>query len=575
MNIALSADEPSNLAAKIGEVRPHLGIEEIPFKLRGTGKLNPYRQSELAADAVVTLPSGKIKRVPAFYDGTNGWKVRFYARESGKCSSTIEVRVKGKAKSFDGPDFQISHADEEGMVRISKRSAHYMERENGRSFFLVGQNVCFTSDVAYDIPCNKMSSEKLPWDVAYRKWFGQMGKNGANWARIWMRPNFTLEAGETWDWSLENARKVDTLMKLAKSNGLCLDLCFNAERSDTGRAMGGCFPPFAAKFTAWSPLLAKQGLNFSDFAVNELSQEMYRDKIRYIIARWGAYPNLGAWELWNELDCVEFRGSIEWSKSMTAYIRKTDPWGHIIKASGSTPYSAPIWGKEHGDINDVHPYFGWGGEEDPKNLGTFLTQFTSEAREEPMPYFVGETGIAREVTTKYGLAGDLADMDTTGFHVYEGLYGGLFSGAAGGGLLWWWDEHIDKNNVYGRFKALAQFVKGIDFAGESFVVSDAVSVSGDVLGAQCLKGRNMLLAWIRIKERNWFTVAVEKRSFASVSSVTVSFKGLAPGTYRIELWSPEEGKRVRVLKRTRKADGELAIELPEVQKDLALKVIRL
>lgn len=138
MNIALSADETSNLAAKIGEVRPHLGIEEIHFKLRGTGKLNPYRQSELAADAIVTLPSGKIMKVPAFYDGTNGWKVRFYARESGKCSSTIEVRVKGKAKSFDGPDFQISHADEEGMVRISKRSTHYMERENGRSFFIVG-----------------------------------------------------------------------------------------------------------------------------------------------------------------------------------------------------------------------------------------------------------------------------------------------------------------------------------------------------------------------------------------------------------------------------------------------------
>ena len=219
----------------------------------------------------------------------------------------------------------------------------------------------------------------------------------------------------------------------------------------------------------------------------------------------------------------------------------------------------------------MHPYFGWAGWDGSRNLGAFLPEFSSGVYATGRPFIVGETGIAREVSTPLGLAGDLADKDTTCFHVHEALWGGLFSGAVGTGMVWWWDEHVDLHDGYFRFRAIANFVADIKFNHENFVRGETAAVSTDELRFFELTGKRTGLLWLRHRDLSWYGLAVEKKVLKPVEPSSLSLAGVAPGTYRVEFWSPEEGKLLKSAE-IAAAKSRLEVPLPEIHTELALKV---
>ena len=560
---------------------------KVPVNGLDQEKLNPYRASELALDAVVTLPSGKAMRVPGFYsqdyaardsgaapvDGSKGWRVRFSGPEAGVCKGKVELRVKGKlVASRELPPFTLAKSKNHGIIRVSRTAPRYLEFEDGEGYFPVGQDVCWTTDVTKTIPGAIISAETLPWDKAYARWFGRMGESGATWARVFMKESFLIDAGEPWAWELEKAWRLDQVVDLARKNDIRICLCFNPERSDDGVAYKGSMDIFRASNTAWGRLLSSQHLKYDQFFLNPLTREMYRDKIRYVVARWGHSPNIFSWEFWNEIESVEPKeGIFAWMREMTAYLRSVDPWHHLIKSSAHHTWSPEFWGEDNGDLNDVHPYFGWAGDEGPKNFGAFIPEFSSGVYDTGRPFIVAETGIAREVTTKYGLAGDLADKDVTCFHVHESLWGGLFAGAVGSGMVWWWDEHVDLHDGYFRFKAIANFVADIKFNHENFVRGETAAVSTDDLRLFELIGRRTRLLWLRHRDLSWFGLAVEKKVLNPIEPSSLTLTGMAPGTYRVEFWSPEEGKLLKSAE-IAVTKSSLEVPLPEIHTELALKV---
>ena len=387
-----------------------------------------------------------------------------------------------------------------------------------------------------------------------------------------MKPNFYLESGEPWAWSLENAWRLDQVLELARQNGINLCLCFNPERSDSGTCYKGFMDIFRASNTAWGRLLNSQHLGFDQFFHNPLCREMYRDKIRYVIGRWGYSPNIFSWELWNEIEAVAPpQGVGPWCREMTAYLRSVDPWRHLIKSSAHHAWTPEYWGEDNGDLDDVHPYFGWSGEEGTRNLGAFLPEFSSGVYATGRPFMVAETGIAREVTTKYGLAGDLADKDVTCFHVHEALWGGLFSGSVGTGMVWWWDEHVDRHDAYYRFRAIKNFVADIEFNHENFTRGEQACASTDGLRLFELIGRRSRLLWIRHRDLSWYGLAVEKRKLAPVEPAQLTLSGIKAGSYRVEYWNTGEGKLLRSAELPA-AGASLDIPLPEIPSEIALKV---
>jgi hypothetical protein len=551
--------------------------------------LNPFRATELALDAEFRLPSGKVLRVPGFYsqdyvlrdhhgvltEGTAGWRIRFSGSEPGAYDWKVELRVKGElVTTQQGPIFTLKKSSGHGMIRVSRQSKRYLEYEDGASFFAVGQDVCWTTDVTKAIPGVRISSAILPWDEAFVRWFRRMGQNGANWARVFMKPNFYLETGEPWAWLLESAWRLDQVLELARQNGIHICLCFNPERSDSGTCYKGAMDLMRASNTAWGRLLSAQQSGFDQFFTNPLSREMYRDKIRYVVGRWGYSPNIFAWELWNEIETVtSSEGVGQWCREMTSYLRAVDPWRHLVKSSAHHAWSPEYWGEDDGDLNDVHPYFGWAGDEGPKNLGAFLPEFSSGVCATGRPFIIGETGIAREVTTKYGLAGDLADQDVTCLHVHEALWGGLFSGAVGTGMVWWWDEHVDQHDAYHRFRAISNFVADIEFNHENFTRGEQASASTDQMRLLELEGKTTRLLWLRHRNLSWYSVAVEKIKLEPVRQATVTLSGLEAGNYSVEFWNPEEGKLLRTQEFPVKGSS-ITVPLPTLVTELALKVRR-
>ena len=594
---AQAGGAPANRSFSIGPIPPlraALGTFElcefrIPLRGEGLEGLNPFRATELALDAEFRLPSGKVLRVPGFYsqdyvlrdhhgvltEGTAGWRIRFSGSEPGAYDWKVELRVKGElVTTQQGPIFTLKKSSGHGMIRVSRQSKRYLEYEDGASFFAVGQDVCWTTDVTKAIPGVRISSAILPWDEAFVRWFRRMGQNGANWARVFMKPNFYLETGEPWAWLLESAWRLDQVLELARQNGIHICLCFNPERSDSGTCYKGAMDLMRASNTAWGRLLSAQQSGFDQFFTNPLSREMYRDKIRYVVGRWGYSPNIFAWELWNEIETVtSSEGVGQWCREMTSYLRAVDPWRHLVKSSAHHAWSPEYWGEDDGDLNDVHPYFGWAGDEGPKNLGAFLPEFSSGVCATGRPFIIGETGIAREVTTKYGLAGDLADQDVTCLHVHEALWGGLFSGAVGTGMVWWWDEHVDQHDAYHRFRAISNFVADIEFNHENFTRGEQASASTDQMRLLELEGKTTRLLWLRHRNLSWYSVAVEKIKLEPVRQATVTLSGLEAGNYSVEFWNPEEGKLLRTQEFPVKGSS-ITVPLPTLVTELALKVRR-
>jgi hypothetical protein len=581
-------DGPGRIGAIVAQRTGQGTFECVEFRVtlggNGLQGLNPFRADQLALDAEFTLPSGKIMRVPGFYsqdyvlrdhrgaavDGSAGWRVRFSGPEPGRYDFKLELRLKGKLAAVkQGPGFTLKKSAERGMVRISRLAPRYLECDDGSSFFAIGQNVCFTTDVMKDCPGTRMTCPTLPWDVAYARWFGRMGQNGANWARLFMKPLFYLEPGQPWDWSLENAWRLDQVLELARANRLRICLCFNAERTDRGETYGGSWDLLAASTTAWGRLLGPSG--FRQFAADPRCREMYCDKIRYIVGRWGYSPNIFSWELWNEIECTPAGDMRSWSREMTAYLRAVDPWRHLVKSSGASHLPQGYWGVEQGDLNDVHPYFGWSGEEEPKNLGWFLPKFSSALRATGRPFLIGETGLAREVKIKQGQVADLADKDTTCFHLHEALWGGLFSGAVGTGMVWFWDVHVDRLDAYHHFRSLANFVDDIAFNQEEFTPAHTAAASPSDLQVFELAGKRTRLFWIRHHDMSWYNLAVEGKSPPLVERGKLILPGLPPGRYRVEYWDTEEGKRFRTEELTASNDRP-AVSLPDFRGELAMKL---
>ena len=44
-----------------------------------------------------------------------------------------------------------------------------------------------------------------------------------------------------------------------------------------------------------------------NFFVSEEAKTRFRNRLRYIVARWGYSPAIGMWEFFNEIDNIQFR----------------------------------------------------------------------------------------------------------------------------------------------------------------------------------------------------------------------------------------------------------------------------
>ncbi len=319
-----------------------------------------------------------------------------------------------------------------GFVRRGK--FWHLQFDDGTPFVPVGLNVCWSG--------NNLS--------AYERWFSAMRQNGANFARIWLvRWNMGLEwmPGDgsgmylgLGKYALDNAWRIDELIRIAERNGIYLMLClgYHGELADRQLYFGE---------QAWdkNPYNRKNGGPCdkpADFWTNPEARRFYKQRLRYIIARYAHSPNVLAFEFWNEV-----HAPADWVKEMAQFARSIDIYGHLL----TTTYGDDaVWQLPEMDFAQTH-WYGDGSQWDCVTTIVNIHRFHLQRYRKP--FLLGEFGIDWRTS-------DLTyDPKGNALHWHNGVWASLMSGGMGTACVWYWDNYIDRLNLWHHFRPIADFVK--------------------------------------------------------------------------------------------------------------------
>lgn len=527
---------------------------------------NPYDPEEIEVNGLFTDPEGKVYRIPGFYfqpfrrtvegdrevytpTGEPDWRVRFTPMRPGDWTYRLSVRQGADEVLSEAVPFKVRPGNRPGFVRVAPGGTGYFVFDDGRPFIPIGSNVAWYDGRGM---------------LAYEYWFKRMAENGANYARIWLAPwGFAPEWLDTGLGNYQNRQRqawqLDYLFELAEKHGIYIMLCL----TNHGQFSRSTNPewdqnPYNVANSGFLQEPAK-------FLTDPRAKDLFRRKLRYIVARWGYSPNLFSWEWFNEVNLTSGLSDdallVPWMEEMNAYLKSLDPYGHLVSNSFSSSIRGdePHWTTGAVDYLQIHQY-------NQYNWSMIWYQYLQDIRRvSSKPVLIGEYGLQTGV------------IDPKGIHFHEGLWAGIFTGAAGSGMLWWWDTYIEPNDLYYHFKGVSSFFAG-ERLHEGRLKPARLTTTNEDLQALGLLGEERALIWVRSAKYNHryfenqaFKVGPEKVVFPKVKGA-VEIPGLRPGAYLLQRWDTITGKMLSQAE-IRHKGGVYTLKLPEFDKDLAFKIL--
>lgn len=498
-----------------------------------------FDRSQIDVVAAFSAPSGKRLDVHGFVADTDAatgqpiWKVRFTPTEIGRWRYDVTVKTGGGAETSASYPFSCDHkADRRGFVRIAASDPRYFEFDDGTFYYPMGQNVC--------------------WATKYGYFLDKIQAYGGNYVRVWLCPwSLQLEDPvEPGKYDLRVAKQLDELLALCEQRGITLQLVLRYHdmqgeswaKNPYNSANGGpCYSP---------------GEFFTDLTAKDLHKRF----LDYVVARWGHSPALFAWELWNEADLARAdreEDLIAWHREMAAHLKKIDVHGHLVTTSVATPGRANgLFELKNIDFIPVHFY--------ARDVHKKIHENWVRYRKLRKPIFIGEFSGGHKP------ADDLAD--TKGVRIHAGLWLAFTTPMAGSAMPWWWDTYIDKNDLYGHWKALASFAKGVDRRGKNYeMVRSTAKLSKHASAAlQGIIAPSEAYLWVH-DERRIAPADQAKRPLLTAER-PVTLAGMLGGRFRVEIWDTYAGEMIRATSITTAADGTLTFRLPPCDSDIAVKV---
>ncbi|MFA7289269.1 MAG: hypothetical protein WC055_10380, partial [Melioribacteraceae bacterium] len=221
----------------------------------------------------------------------------------------------------------------------------------------------------------------------------------------------------------------------------------------------------------------------SEFFSNPNARIQYKSRLRYLVARWGHYASIGAWEFWNEVDNAMYAGKddpqidpklvVEWHKEMSEYLSSIDPYNHLITTSISHREIEGLNSIKEIDVNQKHIYIAT--DAIPSTLVDYSNRYSK-------PYVIGEYGNQWDWSLNFN---DYAeDFD---FDFKKGLWYGLFNPTPILPMTWWW-EFFDERNTKKYYSNVKEIYDNMIEAGKGEFKPIKTSVdfeSGINYGVQC------------------------------------------------------------------------------------------
>ncbi len=423
---------------------------------------NPFDSDLVKVDAHFQTPSGKRVVMPAFYlqpydlklvgeneklklQDKGQWRLRFSPRETGSYTFHITVKDQQGQRQSQTQTFHVKSSDHPGVIRVSKQNPKTFVYDNNEPYIPIGLNLCTPPGSRKDGPPQRV--------FVYDQWFKSMNQNGMNFGRLWLAPVFNWLS--LWDKpgriDQEGAARVDYVMQLAQENNVAMMMCIDVhlhlqtkryfwKTNPMKRSNGG---PITWPTQMWE---------------NEEAIRLFKNRLRYLVARWGYSPSVFAWELWNEVNLSDQSQKFEkqitdWHALMADYIREIDPYQHMITTS-----TAHAKGPMHMldsldklDFVQTHFYGNTNSVNFVRNLSAWHPTAYGNR-----PHIFGEFGPSPKI--------EKMDLDTKGVNVKNAIWAGMFVESPATPMLWWWSGYIDKNNLWELYGPLSAFMKIVPVA---------------------------------------------------------------------------------------------------------------
>ena len=542
---------------------------------------NPDDPDEVAVWGEFRGPGGEIVRLPGFFyrghrldddaktvtpTGEDAWQIRFMPTAPGLWTAEIHVETAAGVDSRSLPAFTVLPAPEgeRGMVQVHPSRRYFAWSLTGRPFYALGDNLFERSlalgrraqgeEADLNGPSPSLMYRNL---VTQFRFIDALAEAGATYVRL--RVDSWWNAIE-----LEVEERAPLPGLPHGQRGLVRGRYHGGMAWGVDRLLDRCRERgLAVQFCTWNPNGAtvwgrRRGLDdgpyhtYAEFPENE---HLVKRRLRYQVARWGAYACIAAWEYFNEIGHAwnvteTFDIHDAYWQRITSWLRQLDPYPRLVTNSA-----------EGIDTHDVHVYitdgnfFSWTKHGEPPHPWP-----TFEA-DPQRPFMLGEYGAKQN-----NAQGEQLSAETCERFIREGLWCGIVSGKAGS-LSWRGKLVLEAGRLESVFTPAAAFLAGEDLACDW----RAACLQGPPPDALQLTGmctdRRLLAYLVRTP-----CDVVECR--APLAGAELAVSGLDDGPYRVEWW----GTRVPGLHAEATlvvANGTGRFPLPgNVDRDMALKLTR-
>ena len=404
---------------------------------------DPYRGDEIRLDLELTAPSGRRQVLPCFYEegpsgGSSEWIGRYAPGEIGDYRGQFVLEVRGARQKPTQVSFTVAPSQARGFLRPA--GPWIFRFDNGEPFRGIGENLCWESRSNDDSRFFKGLNEDPRFNYGYL--LGQLSASGGTFFRTWMCPwNLPLEWHHVVDtarysddarrFNASGIRRMDELVELAAATDTYFMLTIDPHGAFLGRLWD---------LNSYNAKNGGPAATPGDFFTNPGAKARYKDKLRYLVARWGFSPHLAVWEFFNEIDNAMYGQPTKipdpvitaWHAEMAAYLKATDPYGRLVTTSISHRDVAGMNAIPSLDFNQRHIY------RNTLSIPEVIRQYVAK---EGKPYVIGE--FAREWDWSRDFNLFAGDMD----HDYKlGLWLGLFSPTPILPMSWWW-EFFDERHL--------------------------------------------------------------------------------------------------------------------------------
>ncbi len=581
---------------------------EISFNLNRTySGAAPFDPEIIDVSAVFISPASHTILVPAFYTqdfsisnpsyetytstGEPYWKVRFAPEEVGTYSFFLRARESSGSAVSPENTFTVVDSGAQGFIRVHATNPLFLQYSDGTQYLPLGHNIAFGDG----------NPSNLNGTAYYSSLLASLASAKGNWTRIWMtdfeRSALEWSSGH-WSgfyngvgvYSLQAAYRIEKILELAQSHGVAVQLVLN-DHGQFSSWVDARWSDNPYNSLNGGPVLSSQP---GQFFTNTLAIELHKRRLRYLVARYGAFSNLLCWELFNE---VQFSGRYtanwfnnetvrrdirDWHAEMGSWLKAQDPFRHLVSTSSDGSDFGLLWELPEIDLLQVHDYSAPSSQRDLLVAKTVRGLYSTYQK----PVMVGEFGLEGAAENNFNpstYSGTTADREhlMQGTHLHNTLWTAAMTGTGAG--LWWWGCYLEPDTSRSRippsfplhtlqYPPLAAFFENEPIAEEGLAPAN-LTLSQGVVGFG-LASNIRAYAWVRDALNTFGSGSApgNLEPVRSLSGISLTIPGLNNDAYQIEFSDPWTGESRGTLETTISNGQGLTIELPIFHRDIALKV---